>query len=76
MPFKAAYLSGKARVAQAQARLVQAEQDVARVKPLLEEQAVSRKNVDDAVAETWQPRPRWRPRKAIWSKRNSISTTR
>ena len=39
-------------VAQAQARLVQAEQDLARVKPLLEEQAVSRKNVDDAVAET------------------------
>ncbi len=53
LPFKAIYLSGKARVAQAhaQARLVQAEQDLARVKPLLEEQAVSRKNVDDAVAE-------------------------
>jgi membrane fusion protein (multidrug efflux system) len=51
VPFKAAYLSGKARVAQAQARLVQAEQELARVKPLLEEQAVSQKNVDDAVAE-------------------------
>ncbi|SEP31668.1 efflux RND transporter periplasmic adaptor subunit [Nitrosovibrio sp. Nv6] len=51
VPFKAVYLSGKARVAQAQARLVQAEQELARVKPLLEEQAVSQKNVDDAVAE-------------------------
>ena len=51
VPFNAAYLSGKAKVAQAQARLVQAEQEVARVKPLLEEQAVSQKNVDDAVAE-------------------------
>ncbi|MEO7320517.1 MAG: efflux RND transporter periplasmic adaptor subunit, partial [Nitrosospira sp.] len=51
LPFKAIYLSGKARVAQAQAKQVQAEQDLARVKPLLEEQAVSRKNVDDAVAE-------------------------
>lgn len=50
VPFRAIYLSGKARVAQAQAQLVQAEQDLARVKPLLEEQAVSRKNVDDAVA--------------------------
>ncbi|SCX44657.1 efflux RND transporter periplasmic adaptor subunit [Nitrosospira sp. Nsp1] len=52
VPFKAAYLSASARVAQAQARLVQAEQDLVRVKPLLEEQAVSKKNVDDAVAET------------------------
>lgn len=51
VPFKATYLSGKARVAQAQARLVQAEQDLARVRPLLEQQAVSRKNVDDAVAD-------------------------
>ncbi|MCC2681139.1 MAG: Secretion protein HlyD [Nitrosospira multiformis] len=52
VPFEAAYFSGKARVAQAQARLVQTEQEEARVKPLLEEQAVSRKSVDDAVAET------------------------
>ncbi|MDN5752691.1 MAG: efflux RND transporter periplasmic adaptor subunit [Nitrosospira sp.] len=50
VPFKAAYLSGKARVAEAQARLVKAEQDLARVKPLLEQQAVSRKDVDDAEA--------------------------
>lgn len=51
VPFKAIYLSGKAKVAQAQARLVQAEQDLARVKPLLAQQAVSRKDVDDAMAE-------------------------
>lgn len=51
VPFRAAYLSAKGRVAQAQARRLQAEQDVARVKPLLEEQAVSRKDVDDAVAQ-------------------------
>ena len=51
IPFRATYLNNQARVAQAQARVVQTEQDVARVKPLLEAQAVSRKNVDDAVAE-------------------------
>jgi membrane fusion protein (multidrug efflux system) len=51
VPFRAAYLNTKARVAQAQARVVQTEQDVARVTPLLEAQAVSRKDVDDAVAE-------------------------
>ncbi len=51
VPFKAAYLSAKARVTQAEARLVQAKQDFARVKPLLEEQAVSQKDVDDALAE-------------------------
>ena len=51
VPFKAVYLSSKARVAQAQARLDLAKQDVARVRPLLEQQAVSKKNVDDAQAE-------------------------
>lgn len=51
VPFKAAYLNSNAKVAQAQARLIQAQQELARVKPLLEEQAVSQKNVDDAVAE-------------------------
>ncbi|HSF08431.1 MAG TPA: efflux RND transporter periplasmic adaptor subunit [Nitrospirales bacterium] len=51
VPFKAAYLSAKARVTQAEARLVQAKQDFARVKPLLGEQAVSQKDVDDALAE-------------------------
>ncbi|WP_245924401.1 efflux RND transporter periplasmic adaptor subunit [Nitrospira lenta] len=51
IPFKAAVSSASARVAQAEARLVQARQNFARVKPLLEEQAVSQKDVDDAVAE-------------------------
>lgn len=51
VPFKAVYLSSKAKVAQAQARYGLAKQDLARVKPLLEQQAVSKKNVDDAQAE-------------------------
>jgi membrane fusion protein (multidrug efflux system) len=51
VPFQAAYLSAKAKVAQAQARLVQAKQNLDRVKPLLAEQAVSQKDVDDAIAE-------------------------
>jgi membrane fusion protein (multidrug efflux system) len=51
VPFQAVYLSAKARVTQAEARLVQAKQNLDRVKPLLEEQAVSKKDVDDAVAE-------------------------
>ena len=52
VPFKAVYLSTKARVAQTQARLNLAKQDLARVRPLLEQQAVSKKNVDDAQAES------------------------
>ena len=51
VPFRAAYLSANARVSQAEARLVQARQNFARVKPLLAEQAVSQKDLDDAVAE-------------------------
>jgi membrane fusion protein, multidrug efflux system len=51
VPFQAAFLSAKAKVAQAEARLVQAKQNRARVKPLLAEQAVSQKDVDDSVAE-------------------------
>ncbi len=51
VPFRAAMLSAKAKVAQAEARLVQARQNLARVKPLLAEQAVAQKDVDDAVAE-------------------------
>lgn len=51
IPFRAAMLSAKAKVSQAEARLVQARQDLARVKPLLAEQAVAQKDVDDAVAE-------------------------
>jgi membrane fusion protein, multidrug efflux system len=51
IPFKAAMSSANAKVAQAEARLVQAKQNFARLKPLLVEQAVSQKDVDDAVAE-------------------------
>lgn len=51
VPFQAAMLSAKAKVSQAEARLVQAKQNLARVKPLLAEQAVAQKDVDDAVAE-------------------------
>jgi membrane fusion protein (multidrug efflux system) len=51
VPFRAALLNAKARVAQAEARLVQSKQNLDRVKPLLAEQAVSQKDVDDAVAE-------------------------
>jgi membrane fusion protein (multidrug efflux system) len=51
VPFQAAAVSAKARVSQAEARLVQARQNFARVKPLLAEQAVSQKDMDDAVAE-------------------------
>lgn len=51
VPFQAAMLSARAKVSQAEARLVQAKQNLARVKPLLAEQAVAQKDVDDAVAE-------------------------
>lgn len=50
VPFRAAVASAKAKIAQAEAKVVQARQDLARVKPLLAEQAVSQKDVDDAVA--------------------------
>jgi membrane fusion protein, multidrug efflux system len=51
VPFKAAVASAKAKIAQAEALVVQAKQNLARVKPLLAEQAVSQKDVDDAIAE-------------------------
>jgi membrane fusion protein (multidrug efflux system) len=51
VPFEAAYQSAKARISEAEARVVQARQNLARVKPLLAEQAVSQKDVDDAIAE-------------------------
>ncbi|AKH39431.1 efflux RND transporter periplasmic adaptor subunit [Nitrosomonas sp. PLL12] len=51
VPFKAIYLSSKAKVAEAQARVTQARNDLERVKPLLKKQAVSKKDVDDAEAE-------------------------
>jgi len=43
--------AAEAKIAQAEAKVVQARQDLARVKPLLAEQAVSQKDVDDAVAD-------------------------
>lgn len=51
IPFQAAFSSAKARVAQAEARLAQAKQNINRLRPLLDEQAVSRKEVDDAASE-------------------------
>src|SRR5262245_45050559 len=51
VPFRAAFASATGRVSQSEARLVQANQNLARVKPLLEEHAVSQKDYDDAVAE-------------------------
>lgn len=51
VPFRAAATNAGAMVAQSEARLVQARQHLDRVKPLLAEQAVSQKDVDDAVAE-------------------------
>jgi membrane fusion protein, multidrug efflux system len=50
VPFQAAAAIAKAKIAEAEARLVQARQDLARVTPLLAEQAVSQKDVDDAIA--------------------------
>ncbi len=51
VPFKASVASAKGRVGQALARLAQARAELARVMPLLAEQAVSQKDVDDAIAE-------------------------
>ena len=51
VPFQAAVAGAKAKIAQAEARVVQATQDLARVQPLLVEQAVSQKDVDDAIAQ-------------------------
>jgi membrane fusion protein, multidrug efflux system len=51
IPFRAAVASATGRVSQSEARVVQARQNLARVKPLLAEHAVSQKDYDDAVAE-------------------------
>jgi membrane fusion protein (multidrug efflux system) len=51
IPFRGAAASATGRVSQSEARLVQANQNLARVKPLLAEHAVSQKDFDDAVAE-------------------------
>jgi len=49
-PFQAAVASAKAQVATMQARLGQTETEVARMKPLAEQQAVSRRDYDNAVS--------------------------
>lgn len=49
-PFEAVVAQARAQVATAEARLVQAETDVARLKPLAEQQAVSRRDYDNAVS--------------------------
>jgi len=51
IPFRGAAASATGRVSQSEARLVQAKQNLARVKPLLAEHAVSQKDFDDAIAE-------------------------
>ncbi len=51
IPFQAAVHSAEANIDQSKARLVQARQNLERLQPLLAENAVSKKDVDDAVAE-------------------------
>ncbi|MBK9090811.1 MAG: efflux RND transporter periplasmic adaptor subunit [Holophagales bacterium] len=49
-PLEATVAQAKANVATAQAKLVQAQQDVDRLKPLAEQQAVSRRDYDNSVS--------------------------
>jgi membrane fusion protein (multidrug efflux system) len=49
-PFEAAVANAKAQVATMQARVGQTETEVARLKPLAEQQAVSRRDYDNAVS--------------------------
>ncbi len=49
-PFQAAVANAKAQVATMQARLGQTETEVARMKPLADQQAVSRRDYDNAVS--------------------------
>jgi len=51
VPFQAAVQSAEANIQQTKARVVQATQNLQRLKPLLKEDAVSQKDVDDAIAE-------------------------
>ncbi len=51
LPFRAAKRNAEAQLAQARARLLKAKNDLSRLQPLLEDQAVSQKDVDDAVVE-------------------------
>jgi len=68
VPFRAAFASATGRVSQSEARLVQANQNLARVKPLLAEHAVSQKDYDDAVAEQLAARAALDTAKGDWIK--------
>jgi len=48
-PFQAALLTAKGQLAQQQARLVVTQQNLARVRPLAAQQALSQKDLDDAI---------------------------
>ncbi|MYA29305.1 MAG: efflux RND transporter periplasmic adaptor subunit [Nitrospira sp. SB0666_bin_27] len=68
VPFQASVASAKGRVGQALARLAQARAELARVRPLLAEQAVSQKDVDDAVAENLAAKAALVTAKGDWEK--------
>lgn len=68
VPFKASFASAKGRVGQALARLAQARAELARVTPLLAEQAVSQKDVDDAIAEKFGAEAALVTAKGDWEK--------
>ena len=55
-PFEAALQSAKGQLEQQQARLAVAKQNLARVRPLAEQNAVSKKDLDDAVGNEQQAR--------------------
>jgi membrane fusion protein (multidrug efflux system) len=55
-PFEAALLSAKGQLGQQQARLAVAQQTLARVRPLAAQNAVSKKDLDDAVGNEQQAR--------------------
>lgn len=55
-PFEAALLSAKGQLEQQQARLSVAKQNLARVRPLAEQNAVSKKDLDDAIGNEQQAR--------------------
>jgi membrane fusion protein, multidrug efflux system len=68
IPFRAEAASAKGRVGQAVARLAQARAELSRVKPLLEEQAVSQRDVDEAIAEQLAAEAALLSAKADWEK--------
>lgn len=68
VPFRAVVASAKGRVAEAMARLTQARAELGRVKPLLAEQAVSQKDVDDAAAEVLAAKATLLSARADWDK--------